>query len=333
MSTMNRLLRTTFTFASALVLVTAAQAAEYVRLKNGTLIKGQAVSFDDATQTLKFQMEDGTTSGFKLDELDKRSVYLVNQSRVPKDDATKQIRIGNLARDAELFAQAVRNYDYAEKADPSRKPEIDQERAKLRQLAAAYGMKKAQDAITKRDIPEAEKWLLKIVDKVPDEPQAKEAAAMLEQYYTKTREEREAKAEAKATEQLRKDLQPGKKSYEDMVKKTQQGLTTKTTGNKSTSAWESAINDGERALALLDKLTKKYTDSATRETLSGYREMVVNQMVELHLHLASALTTRSSYNKALAEVNQALALDPKNERALSARARIEQASAERGGIW
>jgi len=333
MSNMKRLLRTTLTFASVLVLAAAAGAADYVKLKDGTLIKGEAVSFDDATKTLTFKMEDGTTRGFNIEELDKRSVYLVNQSRVPKDDATKQIRIGNLARDTELFAQALKHYGLAEQADPARKPEIDQERATLRQLAAAYGMKKAQDAIAKRDMPEAEKWLLKIVDKVPDEPQAKEAAAILEQHYTKTREEREAKAEAKASEQLRKDLQPGKKNYEDMVKKTQQGLTTKTTGSKSTSAWESAINDGERALALLDKLNKKYTDPATRETLSGYREMVVNQMVDVHLHLASALTTRSSYNKALAEVNQALALDPKNERALSARVRVEQAAAERGWIW
>lgn len=330
---MNTLVRNSLTFASTLVLAVAAQASDYVKLKTGAPIKGEAISFDDATQTLNFKLEDGTTRGFKIDELDKRSVYLVNQSKVPKDDATKQIRIGNLARDVELFAHALRHYGLAEQADPSRKAEIDAERATLRQRAATYAMAKAKDAISKNNIPEAEKWLTKIVDKVPDEPQAKEAAAMLEQYYAKTRADKEAKALAKASDQLQKDLQPGKKHYENMVKKTQEGLTTKTTGSKSTSAWEAALDYGERALKELDKLVKKYPDPGTQETLKGYRATVTDQMIELHLHLASALTTRSSYNKALAQVNMALALDPKNERALATRARVENAAAERGWIW
>ncbi len=330
---MKSLLHSTLALASVLVLATAAAAADYVKLKDGKFIKGEAVSYDEPTQTLTFKMEDGTTKGFKLDDLDKRSVYLVNHSKVPKDDAGKQIRIGNLARDAELFAHALRHYGYAEQADPSRKPEIDTERATLRKLAAAYGMRMAQEAQAKGDKAGAEKWLLKVVEKVPDEPQAKEAAAILEQSYAKTRGEQEAKAQSKASDQLKKDLQPGKKNYDDMVQKTQEGLTTSTTGSKSTAAWETAIREGESVLALLDKLVKKYPDPQTQEMLGGYRVIVVKQMVEVHLHLASALTTRSSYNKALAEVNQALALDPKNETCLATRARIEQAASERGWIW
>jgi len=173
---------------------------------------------------------------------------------------------------------------------------------------------------------------MKVVEKVPNEPQAKEAAAMLEQTYVKARGEQEAKAQSKASDQLKKDLTPGKKSYDDMVRKTQEGLTASTTGSKSLSSWSGAVGDGERALALLDKLVKKYPDPQTQELLGGYRVIVVNQLIELHLHLASAYTTRSSYNDALAEVNQGLALDPKNEQCLAARARIEQAAAERGGI-
>jgi len=330
---MKNLFHTTLTLASALLLATSASAMEYVKLKNGTPIKGQALSYDEATQVLNFKLEDGSTRGFKLDELDKRSVYLVNHSRVPKNDAAKQIRIGNLARDTELFAHALRHYGFAEQADPSRKAEIDAERAKLRQLAAAWGMQKARDAIAKKNIPEAEKWLLKLVDKVPDEPQAKEAAVMLDQYYAKTRGEREAKAQAKASDQLKKDLEPGKKHYQDMVKKTQDGLTSKTTGSKSLSAWEAALVSGDRALKEIAKLEKKYPDPATSEMLGGYRVIVTDQLVELHLHIASTLTTRSSYNKALGEVNKALALDPDNENALATRARIEQAASEGGWIW
>ena len=73
--------------------------------------------------------------------------------------------------------------------------------------------------------------------------------------------------------------------------------------------------------------------AVTPEQLEGYRQMVIDQMVELHLHLASLWTVRSSYNKALGEANKALALDPRSEQALAARARIERAASERRWIW
>lgn len=319
--------------ALAVLLAATAAAADYVKLLNGTYVKGEAVSFDDATQTLTFRMEDGTERKYKLDELDKRSVYLVNQSRVPLDDAAKQIRIANLAREVGLYAHAARHYGYALKADPAMKPEIDREMAQLKKVAAEWGMAKAKAALAKGDRKEAEKWLVKIVEKLPDEPQAQEAAAMLEQTYVKQRTEREIQAQAKAGDQLKQDLQAAKKAYDGMVAKTNQGLTSKTTGSKSTSAWESAIADGKRALSELDKVGKKYPDPETTETLGGYRKMVTDQMVELHLHLASVYTTRSSYNNALTQANQALALEPDNPSALAARARIEQAAAERGWFW
>ena len=331
---MMNLLRTTLSLAALLALALPAAAQnDFVKLKDGKFIKGEAISYDEPTQTLNFKMEDGTSRGFKLDELDKRSVYLVNQSKVPKNDATKQIRLANLARDAELFAHAMRHYAYAEKADPARKPEIDKERATLRQLAAAYGMRMANEARSKGDKAGAEKWLMKIVEKVPDEPQAKEASAILEQTYAQARGEKEAKAQSQASEQLKKDLQPGKKNYDDMVRKTQEGLTASTSGSKATNSWDSALSDGQRALDLLERLMKKYPDPKTKETLEGYRGVVTGQMVELHLHLASSYTTRSSYNDALAEVNKGLALDPKNQECLAARARIEQAASESGWRW
>jgi len=330
---MRTLLRTTILFAVPLVLSVFAEAADHVKLKNGTPVKGEAVSFDEATQTLNFKMEDGTTRPFELDELDKRSVYLVNHSKVPKDDVAMQIRLGNLARETELFAHAMRHYGYAEKADPTKKPEIDGERAKLRQLAAAYGMRLAQAELAKGNKAEAEKWLVKIIEKVPNEPQAAEAAAMLEESYSKAREEREAKARAKARDQLKKDLQPGRKVYENMVDKTKKGLTAKSSNSTATALWESALVDGKQLIRGLDRLDKKYPDSATREMLSGYRAIVEKQIIEVHLHLASVWTTRSSYNNALDEVNQALAIDPTNEIVIATRARIEYAASDGGWIW
>lgn len=331
---MNTLLRNVAAAALFLTLSAPLFAADYVKLKNGQTIRGEATAYDEATKSISFKMEDGTVRSFKLDELDGRSVYLVNHSRVAKDNAVGQLRLGNLARDNQLFAHAVRHYEYAVKADLKLRPEVDREVAVLKQKAAAWGMQQAKAALTKGNLAEAEKWLVKLVEKVPDEPEGVEAATLLEQHYTQRRAALESEATAKASEQFKKDLQPGKRAYDELVAKTQKGLTDKNAGPGATKAFESATKEGERALKELDKLDKKYTDPATRETLAGYRKMVVAQTVEAHLHLASLMTTRSSYKAALAETNKALALDSGNEQALAARARIEQAAAERGGwIW
>jgi hypothetical protein len=331
---MKTLLKTTAAAALALLWTASAHAAEYVKLKNGTPVQGEAVSYDEATKTLTFKLENGTTRKLTMDELDGRSVYLVAHSRVPKNDAAKQIRIGNLARDEGLYAHAVRHYEYAAKGNESMRPEIDKEVTVLKQKAAAFGMKNAKDALAKGNKAEAERWLVKLVEKVPGEPQAKEAAAMLEQHYTQTRSANESKAKEQAGDGLKQDLEAGKRHYDSMVEKTKAGLTARTAGSNAANSWEGAIKDGERTLKELDKVAKKYPDAASQETLAGYRKIVVGQMVEVHLHQASLLTTRSSYNEALAEANKALALDSTSESARSARARIEQAASERGGwIW
>jgi len=319
--------------AAALALAFPAVAAEYVKLKDGTLVKGDAVAYDEATETLTFRMEDGSSRGFKLSELDLRSVYLVNRSRVPKDDFDKQLRIGKLACEVELFAHAVRHFDQARAADPARGAEVDAAVTALKRQAATYGMQKAKDAVSRGDLREAEKWLVKLTEKLPDEPEGVQAQQMLEEYYARNRREREAEVLARASAQQQKDLEKAKGHFDRMVEKTQKGLTANRSGNASVSAWEGALKDGERALKALDGVDTSVQGGVTPDQMAGYRKMVIDQMVEVHLHLASLWTVRSSYNQALSEANKALALDPKSEHALAARARIERAAAERRWGW
>jgi len=315
-----------------LVALAAPASADYVKLKDGTLVKGEATSYDEAADALVFKMEDGSTRSIPMADLNHRSVYLVNRSRIPRQDFEGQLKIGNLARDVELFAHAMRHYGYARKADAARGAEVDAEVARLKSLAAEWAMQKAKDAVSKGDIREAEKWLVKLVEKVPDEPQAVQAQQMLDEYYARNREQREAETLARATEQQHKQLEVAKRHYDDMTRKAQKGLTSKRTGNTSVSAWERALKDGERTLSALGKVDTTTEGAVTAEQLEGYRRMVTEEMIEIHLHLASLWTVRSSYNKALGETNKALALDPSSERAIAARARVERAASERRGI-
>jgi hypothetical protein len=315
-----------------LALAAPALASEHIKLKSGKILRGRATAYDAQTKVLSFRTDDGQEAQYPLDQLDQRSVYLVNAGLIPKDNGRGQLQLANFARDAGLYAHARRHYGYAAKADPALEAEVDRELALGRKLAADFCLKNAQEALTRSDIKGVEKWATTLIEKLPDEPQADQAAALLEQHYLAERNARDDQAEREHDELLQKDLKQGKERYDRMLARTKDGLTAKNS-SKSKGLWEGAIDDGEFVLRELDRLEKKYADDQrVQEGVAKYRKLTIDQMVDLHLHLASHYTIKSSYKDALKETNRALALDPRNSQALSQRARIEQASSEGLGL-
>ncbi len=306
-------------------------SAAVLKLKNGTRIECKVQSYDTATKTLHVKLVDGKDAKYTMDQLDARSVYSVNASLIPKDDPKAQLLAANFARDAGLYAHAARRYGEAAQLDPSMQTTIDIEMTKLRRAAAQMCAANARAAGAKKDFAEAEKWCKVLVEKLPNEPEAAEAAAALNDYYAQTRAAKVAATEEKATEDFKKDVEKGKKRYAEMVQKTKEGLQARGS-SQAKGLFNSAIGDGEFVLKEVDRIAKKYNDSATQERVGSYRSMVTEQMVELHLHLANQLATQSDYRGGQSEVNQALALNPDHEGALSMRIRLED-YASRGIGW
>ena len=240
-------------------------------------------------------------------------------------------QVANFARDAGLYAHAMRRYGEAVKLDPSMKVAVEAEVVKLKRTAAQYCLENARAAAAKNDMAGAEKWLKVLVQKLPDEPEAMQASQLLDTHYAKVREAKVAAADQQASEALKKDVERGKKRYSEMVEKTKQGLQARG-GSESVNYYRAAIFDGKAVLKEIDEIEKKYSDPKVKEQASGYRNVVTDQLVEVYLNIASSLATRSDYQGAQHEVNEALALDPKNEQALSMRARIEDYSS-RGIGW
>jgi tetratricopeptide (TPR) repeat protein len=309
------------------------RAPDTIRLKDRSTLKGYATAYDATTRVLSFHTADGRDMQINLGDLDAPSVYRVTQSTIPKDNARAQLDLANYARDAGLYAHALRHYGYAEKADPAMNATIEKDRAVLREKAADFALENARTAIKHDNLREAKKWLTKIVEWLPDEPQADEAAKMLDGLYMRDPLHLDLPVAYNAPSILEVALAPGKAHYDSMLQKTQDGLTNRRGGNFSTTTWQSALIDGEQGLREIEQLEKTYTDAPSREVLTGYRKLFIAQIVELRLHLASVWTTRSSYNRAMGEVNQALALDPRNRDALAARARVAQASNSGVGWW
>lgn len=319
-------------FVAALALLALPAGAATLKLKNGTTVTGKVQRYDADAKTLYVRTDAGKDEQYKLDQLDARSVYLVNASLVPPDDAGKQLQVANFARDAGLYAHAARRYETAAKLDPKLKPAVDAEMAKLKRMAAEACLKNARAAVAKNDIAGAEKWLTVLIEKLPDEPEAKEAAAALDKHYSQRRSAKIAEVDKKSSEALQRDIEKGKKQYAEMVEKTKKGLQARG-DSQASGLFKAALADGQDVLGIIDGLEKKYDDPKTRESTASYRSVVIGQMVDVHLHMASLETVKSDYRGALNQVNAALALDPKNPAALAARARIEEASSQGWGRW
>lgn len=324
-------MRSLLTAFVVLALAAAPASAAKLKLRNGTTFECKVLAYDAPAKTLRVRLESGQEAKYTLDELDARSVYLVNASLVPKDDAKAQLLVANFARDAGLYAHAVRRYERAAELDASLKPTIEREMVSLKRSAAAFCADNARAAAAKGDFKEAEKWAKILIQKLPDEPEAAEASRKLDEYYAQNRAKAVAAADEKATEAIQKDVANGKKKFEQMVEKSKQGLQAK--GNSEAEAlFRAAIVDGKAVMKEIDRVEKKYTDPALQEKIHSYRQITIDQLVEVHMNLASRQCVQSDYNGAMDTVGQALALDPKNEAALSMRARIEDYSS-RGVGW
>jgi len=314
--------------ATAAFLLAGALQADTLKLKNGERLEGRPLAYDAQTRTLRFLVDGGAERQLSVDELDARSYYLVVRSKVEKDNAQGQLQLANFARDAGLYSHSARNYRQALAADPSLEAEVDKEVAVLRRQAGAWAMGKVHEALGKNDIAEAERWLTKIVQKLPDEPVAKEAAGMLDRYHAQVREAKDDELEQKHAELLKKELSGAKKAYDELIAKDREGLTSDGSGSKRVRSWEAAITAGKRAQRELDRFAKKHDEPELVEAVAGYKKVVDEQLVQAYMNLGSYYTSRSSYDDALKQANQALAIDPKNSQALAMRARIEEASSQ-----
>jgi tetratricopeptide (TPR) repeat protein len=316
----------------ALLFVAAsAEAGNTLRLKDGSRVSGQAIAYDGDAQVLTFRTDEGRVLEISIDDLDGRSSYQLNRSLIEKTNGPAQLALANFARDVGLFAHSSRHYDQAEEADPSLAAEVARQRALMHTAAAEWVLATAKEAIAKGDNATAEKWLTKLVEKLPNHPLTTEAADLLEEQYTTVHSAKDDHLEDQYADVLNNQLKQGKKHYDRMLDMTKQGLTSKRTGSAAMKAWDRAIYEGKKCFKELDDFEKDEDNSEAGALASEYRALVTEHMVSVYMHMASNSMTRTDYNGALSHVNQAIALDPANTTALNMRTRVEVASSDSGG--
>lgn len=298
-------------------------------LADGSIVRGILRSDDGLSISL--ELSNGATQTIAYDDLAPRSIYRLKKARVSKDDGAGLIELANYTRDNGLYAYSKRHYQEALAADPGLRPQLEQEVSKLRDTAGDDLLDRARTALKAGDTKEAEKQLSRIISELPNEPSAATARTMMSDLAAQSeskRVEREQnpKVDAGATAQV---LEPARKRYDRAVEENRKGLMASAASSQAGKHFEKAVNEGSKGRDLIVNASKKHSqDAGFAESARGLDGQLVEVMVTANLNLAGMSMSRSSFNKALDEVNQALLLDPQSAEALALRGRIQSASAD-----
>ena len=311
---------------------TALGTPQTIYLASGHKVRG-TLSYDDGS-LIRIQLADGSEREYAYDALESRTVYRLLKARHPYTDGPGQVVVGNYARDAGYYAHARRHYEAAVEADPNLKGQVEGELAKLRALAADAELAQAKEAFGKGALDEAEEHLTVILREFPSEEAAGSAAAMLGEL--RVREATASRSAPDRRSEYADKLEPATKLVQKSVDGNRDGLLSGKSFSKAKKQFERAISDAEKARRTVETLRKKNQDDAgLLQAADQVDRQAVAAAVEADLNLASIHLTRNSYNAALAAVNHAIALDPKNQAARSMRARVELAASRDGwgGGW
>ncbi len=301
-------------------------------LADGSSVRG--ILREDDGLSIDLELSNGSTQTIAYDDLAPRSVYRLMKGRTSKSDAKALMELGNYTRDHGLYAYSKTHYQEALKADPEIRSQLEPEVQKLRDVASADLLKRAQEALRKGDEREAEKQLSRIINELPNEPAADTARQMMGDLAARAQSQREAAEASSPSENasaIEKALRSPQRRYNRAVEENRKGMVASAGSSTATRHFERSFQEGERGRKDIDSTLKKNDDmTGLPEAARSLDKQLVDIMVTANLNLAGIAMSRTSFNKALNAVNEALLVDPGNREAISMKARIEDAAAVSG---
>lgn len=312
-----------------------ANRVETLQLRDGRLLTGRVeVRDDDVVLT---QSVGGGEANHVLahDRLEPSSLYGLMSSHLAPHDEKDEVRLGELALEAGLFATAARHFrDSA--TDPKHISDelfarIDG--AEKRDFASL--IERSEAALKREDFRRARQIALLAVKRYADRP---EIAAAEKQLETISRRMEDASRRRETLARSKRELAEWQKAEKKVLIVADQldearaderrALAGTEHFSRARDRFEFALRHLDSAARSAEKLREDQDlPRDLRDELAVLEDAIVTMQIRLRLHVASLYTVRGSYSSAVAYVNQALAFDPTDEGALAARARIEQAAA------
>lgn len=328
--------RVALTTILSLVFAVGANAQEEQLLfdNGGNVYHGVVLSSDAASATIKLR-GDEKSQKVEAAVFDPHCFYSI-RDRALGDDAAGRIELAKFCVDNDLFSRAKVQMDRARQIDEKVVEKfMVEEFPKIKEGLAARVMEAANRAFKVGSTKNAHKYASLVLTKFGGTSYDAEATALLKKVQAKIdadqekrRAQRRKSEAANATIDANKEaakrdavLAPVEKAIDAAEAANQRGLTGKNL-SKQKAGFEQAASKYKHAISLCDSHSKKTKEPDLLKALSEMSATATQGAVQAYLNLANAMSSRGSYVQGTEYCNKALAIDPNNAEAKSARATI-----------
>lgn len=336
------------TGALTVVLSEPTLAQDRVETVTGRTYDGKVISDDG--KTVEITTTSGTTLKLPYERLTPKSLYRLMRKRTA-DDVDAQLDLADWCVDNVLYEEARRHFDAALAADPQRSDEVNARLDAARTKAGAEAIARAKGLLADGRDKDARELLCKILEQLPREPVAEEAAALLEEGATKQKQEmlgldlleanknvdpREGRHAKRAdgtaySNRARQLMRPTVERYYRIIDLTTEAQVTNSQVN-AIQLLTGAITEGPKLIAEAEAMRKRAeTDPEIMEAIQLTRLKAEEAVVDACVKLAQIYLVKQEPESAAKVVDAQIRVYPDNVQLAHIKARINTAIASGDG--
>lgn len=344
--------RTALRLGIALLLVGTltrpAPAQDRVEVLSGRVYEGEVLSDDG--EAVEIRTTEGTTLKLPYEHLVLSSRYRLMRKRTPQE-VDAQLDLADWCVEQVLYEEARRHFDAALAADPTQEDKVNARLDAARTRAGDDSLERAKAMLAQGREKDARELLGKILEQLPREPAAKEAAALLEDSSERRKQDmlgldileankgadsRKGKPAVRAdgkpySARARQLMRPTVERYYNIIDWTTAAKVTNSQLN-ATELLTAAIAEGPKLLQEAEAMSERAeSDPEIAEAIQLARLKTEEAVVDACVDLAQIYLTQQDFERASKLVDARIADYPDNVKLTRIKARINAALASGQG--
>lgn len=293
-----------------------------ILLKNGSTLNGKVTA--DTGKSIVVEGNWGKETTLAYSEVDSRVLFRLKLGATKRTDGPGQIKLARFACDVGLWAQSRRHYSWALRADKSLESQVDAGLLHLRKTAGASVLADAKRYEAQGNLTKAQELLTTIIREIPHDDSAQEAAKMLITLHPRTKKKDSEGYEVKVSPRLKAMLAPARAHYDRMLSNSQKGESNLLFPDRALPYLNTAVRDGMQARQTWTQIkNRRGSDPELRNIVSYVDSKLDDNLVELHIHIASVRMRAKQYPGALNELTKATRIAPSDGRVSAMKMKIQ----------